>query len=109
MRKVLRLAGEARRRKVLNSVSLQDPSDRYIGNHVFLRSMKPTTHTRLDLGLGLAHYRGKLPERLVDTGGLAKKVRTTHRIGLTKRKRTSIPPSRNGLGLPYDSGTGNKW
>lgn len=50
--------------------------------HVFAQ-IKPTTNTRIDLGLSLTHYKGKLPKRLVDTGGLAKKDRITHRIELT--------------------------
>lgn len=50
-------------------------------NHVFAQ-LKATTHARIDLGLALAHYKGKLPGRLVDTGGLAKKDRITHRIEL---------------------------
>jgi hypothetical protein len=54
-------------------------------NHVFAQ-LKPTTNTRLDLGLSLAHYQGQLPKRLVATGGLAKKDRITHRIGLTTQK-----------------------
>jgi hypothetical protein len=49
--------------------------------HVFAQ-IKPTTNTRVDLGLALAKYKGKLPKRLVDTGGLAKKDRITHRIEL---------------------------
>ncbi len=44
--------------------------------------IKPTTNTRIDLGFALAHYKGKLPKRLVDTGGLAKKDRITHRMEL---------------------------
>lgn len=51
-------------------------------NHVFAQ-IKPTTNSRIDLGFALAHYKGKLPKRLIDTGGLAKKDRITHRIGLT--------------------------
>ena len=47
--------------------------------HVFAQ-IKPTTNTRIDLGFALAHYKGKLPKRIVDTGGLAKKDRITHRI-----------------------------
>lgn len=47
--------------------------------HVFAQ-IKPTTHTRIDLGFALAAHRGKLPKRLIDTGGLAKKDRITHRI-----------------------------
>ena len=50
-------------------------------NHVFAQ-IKPTTNTRVDLGFALAAYKGKLPKRLVDTGGLAKKDRITHRIEL---------------------------
>src|SRR6267143_1363955 len=49
--------------------------------HVFAQ-LKPTTNTRIDLGLALTHYKGKLPKRLMDTGGLAKKDRITHRIEL---------------------------
>ena len=43
-----------------------------------IAQIKPTTRTRIDLGLAL---RGtKTPKRLVDTGGFAKKDRITHRI-----------------------------
>ena len=49
--------------------------------HVFAQ-IKATTNTRVDLGLALTHYKGKLPKRIVDTGGLAKKDRITHRIEL---------------------------
>jgi Domain of unknown function (DUF5655) len=49
--------------------------------HVFAQ-IKPTTNTRIDLGFALMHYKGKLPKRLIDTGGLAKKDRITHRIEL---------------------------
>lgn len=51
-------------------------------NHVFAQ-IKPTTNTRVDLGFALAKFKGKLPKRLVDTGGLAKKDRITHRIEIT--------------------------
>ena len=50
--------------------------------HVFAQ-IKPTTNSRVDLGFALAHYKGKLPKRLIDTGGLAKKDRITHRIEIT--------------------------
>jgi len=50
-------------------------------NHVFAQ-IKPTTNTRVDLGLALTHFKGKLSKRIVDTGGLAKKDRITHRIEL---------------------------
>jgi uncharacterized protein DUF5655/uncharacterized protein DUF4287 len=53
--------------------------------HVFAQ-IKPTTNTRIDLGFALTHYRGKLPKRLIDTGGLAKKDRITHRIPITSVK-----------------------
>lgn len=48
-------------------------------NHVFAQ-IKPATQTRIDLGLALGDL--KAPKRLVDTGGLAKKDRITHRIEL---------------------------
>jgi len=37
----------------------------------------------IDLGLALTHYEGKLQKRIIDTGGLAKKDRITHRIEIT--------------------------
>jgi hypothetical protein len=49
--------------------------------HVFAQ-IKPTTNTRIDMGFALAKYKGKLPKRVIDTGGLAKKDRITHRIEL---------------------------
>jgi hypothetical protein len=53
--------------------------------HVF-GQIKPTTNTRIDFGFALTHYKGKLPKRLIDTGGLAKKDRITHRIPVTSVK-----------------------
>jgi hypothetical protein len=50
-------------------------------NHVFAQ-LKPTTRTRLDLGLALKDT--KATRRLIDTGGLAKGDRITHRIPITK-------------------------
>ena len=50
-------------------------------NHVFAQ-LKATNNARFDLGLALTQYRGKLPKRLVGTGGMAKKDRITHRIEL---------------------------
>ena len=47
--------------------------------HVFAQ-IKPTTNSRIDLGLCFTTYKGKLPKRLLDTGGLAKKDRITHRF-----------------------------
>jgi hypothetical protein len=48
--------------------------------HVFAQ-IKPTTRTRIDLGLALGNT--KTPKRLIDTGGLAKKDRITHRIPIS--------------------------
>jgi hypothetical protein len=42
--------------------------------------IKPTTQTRIDLGLALKLYDGELPDRLLPTGGLEKRDRITHRI-----------------------------
>lgn len=52
--------------------------------HVFAQ-IKPTTNTRVDLGLCLTpmlKLGKKPPARLIDTGGFAKKDRITHRIPL---------------------------
>jgi hypothetical protein len=48
-------------------------------NHV-IAQIKPTTRTRIDLGLALRDT--KTPKRLIDTGGFAKKDRITRRIGI---------------------------
>jgi Domain of unknown function (DUF5655)/Domain of unknown function (DUF4287) len=48
-------------------------------SHVFAQ-IKPATNSRVDFGLCLATYKGKLPKRLIDTGGAAKKDRITHRF-----------------------------
>jgi len=48
--------------------------------HVFAE-IKPTTNTRVDLGLALKDT--KTPKRLLDTGGFAKKDRITRRIAIT--------------------------
>ena len=50
--------------------------------HVFAQ-IKATTNSRIDFGFALTHYKGKLPKRLIDTGGLAKKDRITHRMEIT--------------------------
>jgi hypothetical protein len=49
-------------------------------NHV-IAQIKPTTRTRIDLGLALRDT--KTPKRLIDTGGFAKKDRITHRIEIS--------------------------
>jgi hypothetical protein len=50
--------------------------------HVFAK-IKPTTNSRNDMGFALTHYKGKLPKRLIGTGGLAKKDRSTQRMEIT--------------------------
>ena len=52
-------------------------------NHVFAQ-IKPTTRTRIDLGLALKDT--KVPQRLIDTGGLARKDRISHRIEIASSK-----------------------
>jgi Domain of unknown function (DUF5655)/Domain of unknown function (DUF4287) len=52
-------------------------------HHVFAQ-IKPTTQTRIDLGLALGNM--KVLKRLIDTGGFAKKDRITHRIPLESVK-----------------------
>jgi len=57
-------------------------------NHVFAQ-IKPTTRTRIDLGFALGPLmkeKKKIPARLLDTGGFAKKDRITHRIPITAIK-----------------------
>jgi hypothetical protein len=51
--------------------------------HVFAQ-IKPTTRTRIDLGLALKDT--KVSKRLIDTGGFEKKDRITHRIEITSPK-----------------------
>ncbi len=51
-------------------------------NHV-IAEIKPSTRTRIDFGLALKGSPRKPTKRLVDTGGLAKGDRITHRIPIT--------------------------
>lgn len=51
-------------------------------NHVFAQ-VKPATQKRIDFGFALKNAKQKLPARLIDTGGLAKGDRITHRIPIT--------------------------
>ncbi|MFH1765119.1 MAG: DUF5655 domain-containing protein [Gemmatimonadota bacterium] len=51
--------------------------------HVFAQ-IKPTTKTRVDLGFALKGASPGLPERILETGGLQKGDRITHRIPLTE-------------------------
>jgi len=48
-------------------------------NHV-IAQVKPSTRTRIDFGLALKGAKKKLPKRLIDTGGLQKNDRITHRF-----------------------------
>lgn len=50
--------------------------------HHAILQIKVATRTRIDLGLALGAYAGKLSPRLNDTGGAAKKDRITHKIEL---------------------------
>jgi hypothetical protein len=51
-----------------------------------IANIKPSTQSRVDLGLWLVRHvrnsKAKLPARLIDTGGLKKKDRITHRIAI---------------------------
>jgi hypothetical protein len=49
--------------------------------HVFAE-IKPATRTRIDLGFALKDE--PFTQRLLDTGGLAKKNRITHKVGISK-------------------------
>ena len=51
-------------------------------NHVFAQ-IKPSTLARIDFGLALKGAKGKPPKRLIDTGGLQKNDRITHRFAIT--------------------------
>lgn len=56
-----------------------------IYRHHVIAQIKPTTQTRIDFGLALGDTK-KTPQRLIDTGGFAKKDRITHRIEITSLK-----------------------
>ena len=58
--------------------------DGYQQKFFVFAQIKPTTRTRIDLGLALKGT--KVSKRLIDTGGLAKKDRITHRIEITSLK-----------------------
>ncbi len=70
--------------------------------HVFAQ-IKPTTNSRIDLGLALTQYKGKLPKRIIDTGGLEKKDRITHRIEITASEQIDAEV-RKWLKTAYDLG-----
>lgn len=52
-------------------------------NHVFAE-IKPTSRTRIDLGLALKGTKKKPIRRLIPTGGLEKGDRITHRFAITR-------------------------
>jgi Domain of unknown function (DUF5655)/Domain of unknown function (DUF4287) len=66
--------------------------------HVFAQ-IKPATTQRIDLGLALEDT--ITPPRLIDTGGLAKKDRITHRIALASVKEIDAEVKR-WLRFAYD-------
>jgi len=68
--------------------------------HVFAQ-IKPSTRTRIDFGLCLTKYKGKPPKRVIDTGGLAKKDRITHKIEITSLKDIDAEV-RKWLKIAYD-------
>ena len=59
-----------------------------------IAEIKAATQTRVDLGLALGKYTGKLPKRLLDTGGAKKKDRITHKISLTSPAEVDAEVSR---------------
>jgi len=48
-------------------------------NHV-IAQIKPSTRTRIDFGLALKGAKKKIPKRLINTGGLKRNDRITHRF-----------------------------
>jgi hypothetical protein len=68
--------------------------------HVFAE-IKPSTRTRIDLGLALKNAKQRIPKRLIDTGGLDKGNRITHRIPLTATEEIDSEVER-WLGCAYE-------
>jgi hypothetical protein len=66
-----------------------------------IAEIKPVARERLDLGLALGKYTGKLSPRLVDTGGKARKDRITHRIELSSPEDVD-PEVERWLNKAYD-------
>jgi hypothetical protein len=69
-------------------------------HHVFAQ-IKPATRTRIDLGLALKGVPRQPPKRLLDTGGLAKGDRITHRIPLASPEDVD-PEVEQWLQVAYD-------
>jgi hypothetical protein len=68
--------------------------------HVFAQ-IKPATNSRVDLGLALGDYKGKLPAGVIDTGGKEKKDRITHRIALASTQEIDADVKK-WLNVAYD-------
>lgn len=70
--------------------------------HVFAQ-IKAATNTRVDLGLALGTFRpeSKIPKRIIDTGGKAKKDRITHRIPISSVDEIDAMVEK-WLGIAYD-------
>jgi hypothetical protein len=73
-------------------------------NHVFAQ-IKPATRTRIDLGLALDREKGRLPKRLIATGGREKGDRITHRIGVERLQEVDAD-LRHWLKRAYDLDAG---
>ncbi len=70
-------------------------------NHVFAE-IKPSTRSRIDLGLALKNSKKKPPASLKDTGGLARGDRITHRFAITSPEEADAAMVRNWLQIAYD-------
>lgn len=66
-----------------------------------IAQIKPATRTRVDFGLALGKHKGKLPARLIDTGGAAKKDRITHKLELAEVAQVDAEVAR-WLRVAYD-------
>ena len=66
-----------------------------------IAQVKIATRSRVDFGLALGKHRGKLPPRLVDTGGAAKKDRITHKLEVTEPGQVDAE-LRRWLQIAYD-------
>jgi hypothetical protein len=67
--------------------------------------IKPATKSRIDLGLAFTHYKRKLPKRIIDTGGLAKKDRITHRVEINSVEQID-GEAKEWLRMAYDLDAG---
>lgn len=65
--------------------------------------IKPTTQSRIDLGPALKNVKRSLSSRLIDTGGLGKGDRITHRIAISSIDEID-EEVKEWLKIAYDSG-----